>query len=314
MKKHYLLLFILSVTNVFWGQTKIFNKYLTHGITIDTETNTLFLANTSVDKIHRINLNDPNYNHSVLLSNVDSPEGITFNNGFLYASLNSDDTNLDKIIKINTSETNPIPITVTNSIPNPNGLLIHNNTLYVSSGRNIYTIDLSDKNASPFIFVNNLTTNSSRIGLCILNDYLYIIDEFNEDTGKLVRFDINSSNPIKEVVFDNFWGHGLATKNNKIYTAFYPGSILTTEIVEIDPINKTQTTLYVGSEYTNWDIFVHKNTIFASGNHEISGIVKYTFKQLSVKKFTSQNNIFYPNPASKYINFKAENNLDEIKI
>ena len=211
MKKHYIILLTIICTSKFWAQINVFNEYKTQGVAINSTSNTLFLANTEIDKIHKVNLNDPNYTSSVLISNVNKPQGIKFHNGFLYASLNPTDNELDKIIKINISNATPVAYTLTNSIPNPNGLFIHNDKLYVSSNNSIYTIDLLTENALPILFTDKLISIKSRVGMCIVNDYLYIID-----IGKLVKFDINSQNPIRQVVDNNFWGHGLATANETL--------------------------------------------------------------------------------------------------
>ncbi len=308
MNKHYLLLTCLIITNCLFGQTTIFNSSSnTSGLAIDTNRDSLFIAAKFGDKIYTIDLDDTNYTPNILLSGVDGPEDIEYKDNILYISLNSNNSSLDKVIKIDITETNPSPIEITNSIPNPNGLTIYNNKLYVSSGENIYTLDLSIANPTPFLLIDDLSTVFGTVGLCVWNNYLYVTDTWDD---QLVRYDLNTTNPSKEIIFNSFTGKGLTVKENKIYST---GSAVPTKIYEIDPINETYSILGESSIATGWDIVTDENSIFIS-NLEGGEVIMYNFDELSITELELLKTIIYPNPTNDYIQLKNSENIQNIEL
>lgn len=292
-----LLLFLTLITSILVNsQEIIFNESSvnsTSGLAIFE--NQLYIAGRFSNNIYKVNLSAQNENPVIILEGIDGPSDIEISEGILYISLNSNNSNLDKIIKLDLNETNPNPVEIV-SIANPDGITVYNNKIYVSSGNDIYTIDLSLNNPSPVLFLEDVTLSSGGTnGICIYNNLLFAT---NNAIGELVKYNLNSATPSKEVIFNNFKGRGLTIGNNKIYsTGDSP-----TKIFEIDPINGTFTEIAQSNIPTGWDIVTNSNSIFIS-NLEGGEVVKFNFSNLSVENFINERLIIYPNPTSEFIEF-----------
>ena len=311
MNKNYLLLFILLCTYNLFGQTVVFsNSRSSRGLALHKSLDSLFIASASDNKIYVVGLDDPNYKSNAVLSTTDSPRGIALKDDELYISLNRNGSSLDKIVKINVKETNPILTEVSTVIAEPNGLTIYNNILYVSAKKNIYTIDLLLENSTPYLLIDDLSTVFGTIGLCVWNNYLYVSDTWE---NQLVKYNLNTSNPNKEVVLSNFNGNGLSVLHDKIYTSSFSGNGFPATVYEIDPISETINEIGNGTIGATWDVVVSDNSLYAS-NSEGGEVVRYNFNALSVRKFDEQHFTIYPNPSSNYINLNTLGNIGEIKI
>jgi hypothetical protein len=305
--KRKLLLFLTLITSILVHcQEVIFNENgVNNSSGLAIFENNLYVAGLFSNNIYKINLSSQNEKPVVILEGISNPNDIEINEGILYISLNPNNTNLDKIIKLDLNKVNPIPEDIV-SIPNPDGITIYNNKIYVSSGKDIFTIDLSINNPSPVLLLKDVTLSYATNGICIYNNSLYAT---NDAIGELVKYDLNSSTPSKKVLFDNFKGRGLTVKNNKIYST--GGS--PTKIFEIDPINETFIEIAESNIPTGWDIITNTNSIFIS-NLEGGEVLKFDFANLSIENFMSKKINIFPNPTSEFIEFSVIFQNTEIKI
>jgi hypothetical protein len=305
--KRKLLLFLTLITSILvYGQEVIFNESnVNHTSGLAIFENQLYIAGFFSSNIYKVNLSSQNENPIIILEGIDRPSDIEISEGILYISSNPGNTDSDKIIKLDLNETNPNPEEIV-SIPNPDGITIYNNKIYASSGTDIFTIDLSTTNPSPVLFLEDVTLSSATNGICIYNNSLYAT---NNAIGELVKYNLNSSTPSREIIFNNFEGRGLTVRNNKIYsTGDSP-----TKIFEIDPINEIFTEIAQPNIPTGWDIITNSNSIFVS-NLEGGEVLKFDFANLSVENFTNKSLNLYPNPTSDFIEFSEIFQNSEIVI
>jgi hypothetical protein len=302
MKKLMTLFLSFTLTMSFAQMTTtIFNEVNnSYGLAIDGDN--LYIAAVFENSIYHLDWTETNPTPSILIDSLERPNGIAFHDGYIYACLNSNTDSQDKIVRIDISQPNPIAEDFV-VLTNPTGIVFRNNEMYISSGTSIYYVDTESNNPTPIELLSDLNISVfSTIGLCILDNYLFI-----SEGGGVTKYNIDLPNPNREIVVTGLqFVNGLTNyKDEKLLFVSYSPDM----VYEVDIVAETYTALFPSNLITPWDIITNSEDLVFVTNIEGGEVNQIDISTVSIEEVDDQDVSIYPNPTFDFINI---DNIEEI--
>ena len=266
-----------------------------YGLAINGEY--LYIAAVFDNSIYKLDWTETNPTPSVLIDNIERPNGIVYHDGYLYACLNSNTDSQDKIVRIDVNQASPIAEDFV-VLTNPTGIVFRNNEMYISSGTSIYYVDSDSNDPTPIEILSDLGISVfSTIGLCIMDNYLFI-----SEGGGVTKYNLDLTNPTKEVVVTGLQGvNGLTNYIDEklLFVSYVPDMIY-----ELDIVSESYTPLFPSDLITPWDIITNSDDLIFVTNLEGGEVNQIDLVSVSVEDFGDSNISIYPNPTNDFINLE----------
>lgn len=165
------------------------------------------------------------------------------------------------------------------SVNNSSGLAILNDQVYVAGrfSNSIYKVNLSSMEANPSLILQGIDGPSD---IEVSEGYLYItLNSNNSNLDKIIKFDLNETNPIPEDIVSISNPNGLTIYNNKIYVS--SGEDIYT--VDLSITNPTPILFAdnVSFVFGTVGLCIYNNYLYATGNGQL---IKYNLNSSNPSK------------------------------
>lgn len=263
------------------------------------EGSNLYIGIYYLDKVVKIDLNNPSLPPIDVVTGVNRPYGLALKDDILYIS----EFGADRLSKfnLNSSGTNP-EIMITN-ISSPVGLEFSGNDLYMAlEGDNkIVKIDITQQNPQ----LKDITTAEAPFDIEIVGNELYFTERFE---GRVSKINLNNSGLPTIVAQGLSYPSGISHYGDEVFIC-EAGAAKVSKF-NINQTNPTLSSGIVSNEFNYPSGLITKEKTIYISDFFSGSILKTDFVALSVSEQISKDKIsIYPNPAKEYlsvVNTKAQ--------
>ncbi|KFF17637.1 T9SS type A sorting domain-containing protein [Chryseobacterium sp. JM1] len=292
-KQFYLLVLVLLLAgNKLYSQASanVFIENLGTPNPMVIDGNTMYIGIYYLDKVVKVNLDDPSAPPVDVVTGVNRPYGLALKDNILYVS----EFGAGRLSKVDLTTSHPIPQVILGGISSPLGLEFVGNELYMAlEGDNkIAKIDVSQPNPQ----LIDVIPAKSPFEIEIINNVIYFTERFE---GKLSKFDMTTSTGPTTIAQGLSYPSGLAFHGKDLFICEAGAS----KVSKIN-INQPNSTVSTGLVSTGFDypsgLAVKDNLIYVT-DFFAGSVLKADLAALSVsdQKNRDRKTSIYPNPAKE---------------